>query len=539
MSNVVSLSSFSGENDHALFANAMAYLREHPNTTLVVEPRVYDIGTPLSRKTMEDVISGVYGNNPEGAMFSPDFAYSSGVSLEGQSGTTVIADGATLMIDGFMEPLTLLNCENITVKGLTIDHKRKPYSQGIISELKWRSKAEGTGSFIVTFGEEFPTCESTPMPRYIAYDPYANRQVYYGEYRVMRREYLGDNRWKFSFKNLKHDLTGMEFYVWHTFHYRPAILIENAVNTILENVTIHSQPGMGIVAHRDTDIRISGLRVVPSTGNHMSTNTDATHFTSCKGTVRVENSVFEGQGDDSINIHTFYHSIDKTGDCTCTTYLQAPGKTHSQTADYPDPGDILELTDMNSLSVVDTYRVISREATESPWKSKLVLDKPLPADCTDLAFANATQMPRLEFVGNFCRSHIARSVLVKIKDALIEDNTIMDVVGTGIYIAAEAWWFEGLCTTENIEIRRNRIVHCGRMGNAARPRGCAGICVTIDANNPTAATHKHVVIEDNIVDCPESPHGVYVSNAVEAIVRRNHITSSDEPVVVEPVPTRK
>ena len=77
------------------------------------------------------------------------------------------------------------------------------------------------------------------------------------------------------------------------------------------------------------------------------------------------------------------------------------------------------------------------------------------------------------------------------------------------------------------------------MGNAARPRGCAGICVTIDAKNPTAATHKRVIIEDNIIDCPTSPHGVYVSNTEEAIVQRNHVTSCDEPVVIEPIPTRK
>lgn len=538
MNNTVCLSRFTGENDTALFASAMAYLREHPGTTLVVEPRVYEITTPLARRTMEDVLGGVYGNNPESAMFSPNFAYSRGISLEGQSGTTLSAYGATLMVDGFMEPLTLLNCENVTVQGLTIDHKRKPYSMGTISDLRWRSRTDGTGSFIVTFRDEYPTCKSTPMPRYVAYDPYANRQVHYGEYRVTRREYLGDNRWKFHFQNLRHDLSGMEFYVWHTFHYRPAILIENAVNTVLENVTIHSQPGMGIVAHRSTDIRISGLRIVPSSGSHMSTNTDATHFTSCKGLVRVENSVFEGQGDDSINIHTFYHSIEQCDGCACTTVLRAPTGTHSQTADYPDVGDVLELTDMRSLSSVDTYRVLSREPSDSPWKSRLILDKPLPDDCENLAFANATHTPRLEFVGNFCRSHIARSVLVKIKDALIEDNTITDVVGTGIYVAAEAWWFEGLCTTENIEIRRNRIVRCGRMGTAARPRGCAGICVTIDAESPAIPTHKNMIIEDNIIDCPDSPHGVYVSNAVNAVVRRNRIVCAAEPEVVEDIPAR-
>lgn len=539
MNNTVHLSHFPGENDAALFANAMQYLRENPNTTLIVEPRVYEITTLLARQTMIDVLNGTYGNNPESAMFSPDFAYSSGVSFEGQSGTTVLAHGATLMIDGFMEPVTLLNCENITIKGLTIDHKRKPYSQGVISDVKWRSKSNGTGSFTVAFHADCPTNENMPMPRCAVYDPHASRFVDYGQFRITRREYLGENRWKFTFKNVRRDYTGMEFYAWHTFHYRPAILIENAVNTALEDVTIHSQPGMGIVAHRSTNIRISGLRVTPSAGSHMSTNTDATHFTSCKGLVRVENSVFEGQGDDSINIHTFYHSIEKTGECACTTHLEAPTGTHSQTADYPDPGDILELTDMGSLSCVDTYKVVSREPTDSPWKSVLTLDKPLPENCAGLAFANATQMPRLEFAGNFCRSHIARSVLVKIKEALIENNTIMDVVGTGIYIAAEAWWFEGLCTTESIVIRRNRVVNCGRFASPALPRGSAGICVSIDADAPAIPTHKHVVIEDNLIDCPDAPHGIYVSNTERLEIRGNSIHSAEEPIVTEAIPTRK
>lgn len=532
MDNIIRLSQFSGENDIILFANAMAYLRENPNTTLIVEPRVYEITTPLARQTMDDVLNGVYGNNPESAMFSPDFAYSRGISFEGQTGTTVIAHGATLLIDGFMEPLTLLNCKNITIKGLTIDYKRKPFSQGVISDMKWRSREKGTGSFIVTFGESFPTNEKMPLPRNSIYDPYASRFIHYGQYRIIKREFLGNNRWRFSFQNAHWNFTGMEFYAWHTFHYRPAILIENAVDTVLENVTIHSQPGMGIVAHRDTNIRISGLRVVPSAGSHMSTNTDATHFTSCKGLIRVENSVFEGQGDDSINIHTFYHSIEKTGERTCVTHLKAPTGTHSQTADYPDAGDILELTDMRSLSCIDTYRVISREPTDGPWKSRLTLDKPLPDDCDHFAFANATQMPRLEFVGNFCRSHIARSILVKIKEALIENNTIMDVVGTGIYIAAEAWWFEGLCTTEDIIIRRNRVINCGRYANAARQHDSAGICVSIDAENPVHPTHRHVVIENNLIDCPDAPHGIYVSNTETLEINNNCVHSSKEPIVI-------
>lgn len=538
MSNTVYLSHFSGENDTALFAAAMEYLRENPGSTLVVEPRTYEITTPLARRTMEDVLNGVYGINPEADMFNPNFAYSCGVSFDGQSGTTVLAHGVTLMVDGFMEPLSIKNCGNITVKGLAIDHKRKPYSMGRIESVKWHCRAKGTGSFIVRFGSEYPTNENMPMPRYMLHDPYASRLVHYGEWRITKREFLGDNCWKISFSNVHRELKGLEFYAWHTFHSRPAVLIENAKDTFLEDVTIHSQPGMGVVAHRSKGIHINRMRVVPSAGTHLSTNTDAVHITSCKGLVRIENSVFDGQGDDSLNIHTYYHSIETADGCACTTVLRAPTGTHSQTADYPDPGDILELTDMNSLSCIDTYRVVSCTRTDDPWRSELVLDKPLPEIGENLTLVNATQMPKLEYIGNYCRNHLARSILVKIKDAKIENNNIMDVVGTGIYIAAEAWWYEGLCTTENIEIRGNRIVNCGRSSQGARQRGCAGVCVTIDAKNPTTATHKNIIIEDNLIDCPDSPTGIYVSNTENLTLNRNQVVTSGEPIVIEAVPSR-
>ena len=371
------------------------------------------------------------------------------------------------------------------------------------------------------------------MPRYAIYDPYANRFIRYGEYKITKRSWLGGNRWRFFFKGLQQNLNGMECYVWHTFHFRPAILIEEAEQVTLQDVTIHSQPGMGIVGHRSRDLFISGLRVVPSPGTHLSTNTDATHFTSCKGTVRIENSVFEGQGDDSVNIHTYYHTITEANGCVCRTRLEAPDLTHTQTADHPDTGDLLELTDLRTLRCVDIFRVLAYRM-HGLWECELQLDKPLPENCAGFAFANATQTARLVFNGNFCRNHIARSVLVKVKEALIENNTFVDVTGTAVYIAAESWWFEGLCTTERTVIRNNRILHCGRADGSGRRCSSGGICVTVDAESPDFPTHAHVEITDNLIDCPEAPHGVYVSNTRETVIARNQVVSRNEPLVLTP-----
>ena len=201
MKNTINLSCFEGKTTIERFSKAAEWLRAHPGATLVMEPGVYEISTPLARQTMNEALSGAYGENPQDVMFTPDFAYSTGFLLEGMENITLSAYGALLMVDGFMEPVTIRNSRNITVEGQTIDHKRKPFSMGVVSDVQWQEKEKG--SFCVRFGADYPTFPQTPMPRLALYDPYASRFVGCGEYRIIRREWLGGNCWRFSFEGMR------------------------------------------------------------------------------------------------------------------------------------------------------------------------------------------------------------------------------------------------------------------------------------------------------------------------------------------------
>ena len=79
-------------------------------------------------------MAGEYGKNPQRVMFNPGYVYSRGVDFAGQTGTVVEAYGVTLMVDGFMEPVSLRDCADVEVRGLTVDHKRKPYSRFTVTE---------------------------------------------------------------------------------------------------------------------------------------------------------------------------------------------------------------------------------------------------------------------------------------------------------------------------------------------------------------------------------------------------------------------
>lgn len=525
MSCQLNLKDYPGSDDRARFAAALADAKAHPGAILTVPPGIYTITTALARDTMRDVISGRYGENPEDAMFSPDFPFSVGLSFAGHAGTTLSAYGVTLLVDGFMEAVSLDHCRDVTLLGLTIDHARKPYSRGVIEAYCVEDQAARTGFIRVRFDNAFPVDERTIMPRYCAYDDHTHR--FNLDMRMTARTFLGEQTFRFDMARMpQEDLTGQTFYIWHSFHFRPAILMEEAAGVTLRDVTIHSQPGMGIVGHRSENILLERLRVVPAHGEHLSTNTDATHFTSCKGALTFRDCAFEGHGDDATNVHTFYHDIRLLDPQTYRGSVAV--RTHSLTLDYPDPGDEMELVDKDTLLPRQTFRVEAVTLDDSGRFYTAALDAPLPPDAAERCYlANVTRAPRLCFLNCTANNHWARSVLIKTRSALVEGCTFIGSAIQAIHVAAEGWWHEGVACTD-VTIRNNRFVDCGITGHSA----VGGIKVEMSVDHPSGTPQKRIIIENNRFDLPQVAHAVHVSHAEDVLLRGNTYLRCDDPVEI-------
>lgn len=520
----VSLSHFSGKDPVAVFAAAMEYLRAHPNTELFIAPGVYELTSEQARAAQQAVMTGAYGENPQKVMFCPQYRYTRAVTLEGLRGCTLLAYGATLLIDGFLQPLSVLHSRDIHIRGLTIDYKRKPYSRGTVRQLL-PSAADGTRECLVEWDADCPVCEGTPLLlRTLFHDVQTGRSV---PGRALRCRTVDAHHTWFTLADADALRPGLLFYTVHTLHARPAILLEHSSDVRLTDVTIHSQPGMGIVGNRCQNVTLTRLCVVPSAGQHLSTNTDATHFTSLRGLLRVEDCLFEGQGDDAVNVHAYYQEV--VGRPAPQTYLlqeKTPDGTHAQTLDYPDVGDVLELVEKATLRTVGHYTVTACEPLPQQWMCRVTLEHPLPEKTDGLALADITRLPRLEFVGCRTRRHFARGVLVKTRSALIENCTFEQVQGPAVAAAAEAWWSEGVCPA-NIVIRHNRIRECAGVW------GEASVVVKADCETPTAQSIRNIVIEHNRIDSTDGKPGIYARGVDGLCLADNNITKSAQPVIVE------
>jgi hypothetical protein len=119
-----------GKDDTRALQDAIAACRRQPGSTLLISPGQYQIKTEAAIQLEEDVLSGKMGKNPEKVIFTPYYPYSRGIDLKGLKDTTIDAEGAILLCEGWMEPISMESCTNILLKGITIDYKRKPFSTG-------------------------------------------------------------------------------------------------------------------------------------------------------------------------------------------------------------------------------------------------------------------------------------------------------------------------------------------------------------------------------------------------------------------------
>ena len=533
-----------GKDDTKALRKAAQYCREHPGTTLIFPAGVYQITDPEAKLLEEDVLAGKYGSDPEKKMFIPYFPYVRGLDFEGCTDVTVQASGATLLCDGWMEPVSIINAQGFTLEGLTIDYKVQPHSEGVIVDIE-------DGWFTVEFDSDRQMARKMPQSRICVWD------ARYGivapkVYSFSKREVLEGNRLRIKGK-MPADLLGQRIGMSHTFHFRPAVYIGGSKQTLLKDVTIHSQPGMGVLGFDSQDITLQGVKVVPREGKRFSTNTDASHFAACGGSIRIEGCTFQGQGDDGINVHGYYHDIlsregEGNGDGSregsgdglnpdgwLLTELKAPTFTHSQRTDVPSVGDTIEVTRIATLKP-ELKTVVTAVEWEAPsLQVRVKLLDPLPENFADYYLFNVSKIPTLEFRNNQVLGNFARGVLSKARRVVIEDNYFQGCTGTAIHVGAESDWKEGSFAEEAL-IRNNRIINCGQ--SYGMQGGACGIAVIIGAPD-TEGTYIHgrVVIQGNeiVSDLYPSECGIAVGNVSEAVLDGNRVTGCKDAVHISSV----
>ena len=353
--------------------------------------------------------------------------------------------------------------------------------------------------------------------------------------------YLKKNQAKITCLDSDHlqikDLPENGFHVGDTIALRPiisgwpAFRFSNCSSVFLSLVQINQSPGMGMLFDTCSDIFIKDIQVKPQNRSSLSSNTDALHFSRCRGKIEIYSSLFELMGDDAINVHGTYGRLNGVIDTNTFQYV-----TGRRDVDWPAPaakaGDFVSIHHpSNPFGKPLVQGVVLSSQSGSDDKSlQITLDSPVREDLPkDSVVWNQSTSPSLVVTKCKFLNNRARGILIQSSNARIEDNWFQGMTGPAIKATCDVgqWWESGPST--NIVIRNNYISDCNDGPGSAE----GAITINADAPGlkPIAGVHRNIEISENRIR-DVGGMGIFVSSAANVRIFQNRLSTATPPFIL-------
>lgn len=376
--------------------------------------------------------------------------------LSGRKNVTIDGKGAELIMHGHVIPFFMEGAENITIRNLVIDWANPFYAQGEIT-------AAGKGWFECRFEKDYTVevqdgnllainpdlDEPTHFHNLNYIDPVREEQALDSadEYFALRTgNYLADVRAdgtiRISSKHFRFQPKSGQVAVFqYAGRTSPAIAVQNSRGIRIEDVTQYHAAGIANVFEGSRDISINRMAVTRRGNRWYSALNDATHFMDCSGEIRIENSLFEFQGDDATNIHGTFRAIEGfLPDNGILLRLMHPQHLGIDTL---KAGDTIAFLTKDELQTIHTATV-KRVKPIDQERMEIYCGSPLPElDPADHVLMNYITDVDVLIRGNRIQKNRARGLLIKtLGKVRIEDNKF-HTPGPALLISAGlTHWFE-------------------------------------------------------------------------------------------------
>jgi hypothetical protein len=443
------------------------------------------------------------------------------VVITGKKGITVDGSKATIITkyvnnddySASTNAFILDNCDDVTLTDITMDTDIPTNITAIVEKIDFEEKSVvlAVDKKFKINGDEvlmaFNTIDDEGSPDYHMnyYSTHPDRSIVtliLGEillantYSSAKYDYLGDNRFKVYFRVLSEKLSvGERMCIRHTMYGPSAITLRDSNRTLLKNITMYSVPGMGIVVlPRCNDLTLDGLKIIPKEGsnNPMPGNCDGIHLTGLHCKFVMKNCVFDGMGDDALNVHATAGTITELIDnntIRCGYCKKGPDGTLPER--WCEPGDIIKVYDpftmvntatLKAVSFVDG--VLNFTELEGTYKKGDTMQ-------------NITYAPSCEVDNCIIRNTRARGFVIQTSNVEIKNCTFFGMSMNAIKVAPDFnYWYE-VGPTYNFYMHDNIIEKC-----AFRTPGdpSIGIFTSHRANDETVThLHKNIRLENNVI----------------------------------------
>lgn len=268
------------------------------------------------------------------------------------------------------------------------------------------------------------------------------------------------------------------------------IFIDQSKNIRLDGVEQNANYGLALVAQNSDTLTFSHLRFAPRKGapRLMASVADFLQICMCRGQVTVQDSLFEGSGDDCLNAHGIHFKIVEKGADSITVRFM-----HHQSHGF-NPlrvGDRITYVNPETLLCQGESLILSSEMLDE-YNIRLRLNDVGQAVIGHV-IEDVDASPDLLFERNRIDRVITRGALLTIRGRVrVRDNVFKHTSMNNILISDDAsHWYESGCVKDVI-IENNTFQYCPAHTVAIQPEN----------RKYEGPVHEKIIIRNNSVQTP-------------------------------------
>ena len=471
--------------------------------------------------------------------------------FEGLENVTIVMDGVEMICTETTRAITIHDCRNLTLRGLTIDYDPLPYTQGEIVDIP-----EGARQFTVEIIDGYK--EPAKLGGSIEiFNPETGqlraRITHYGSQVAMegaKRAVITKARSTedFAFERLG-DIAVISVEDAPGGFQPHAIMSTDSEGLVFEDITLHSGPTFGFFENGCDGSRYRRCRVerrgpesdpvVRARPRFRSMNADAFHSKNARRGPAYEECVAHHMGDDAIAINGDFHFVTEVqGD---TLRVLAKGQMRMRAGDTvqfltldgkrPDDRRIVSIEPDGPVTAEESEDLRDRRLNPNTKRDGLSDAYRVVLDAAAEGVGRATVVCAADAIGSGfsirgCRLgwNRSRGILVKAGRGEIIGNEITGSVMSAILLSPEYWWLEaGL--SDNVIIADNVITQ-------GRGMGIAVVSMGGDGTLSPAGAFRNITVRNNTIRGGAQP--ALLLTSVRGLVEENNTAEPDPSVTLNP-----
>lgn len=409
-------------------------------------------------------------------------------------------NGSVFIVDGKVTNIAVEHCRNITLKNLEIRHLHPD-----MHELKVIRKSHFYVDFQIDseslyklennklyfYGTDYCCAadESALNAHWIGLirenTPNRIKRVSHPLIGAVKSQNLGNGKIRVHYLNTFRFKTGDCFYLFDVRRQFAGIFVNQCENVILDNIKQRFNYSLALVLQDSKDVSLLNSEFAPeeNSARKMASVADFIQVCMCRGTINIENNLFDGAGDDCLNVHGVHYqikSVDKNKLIVSFMHPQSHGYNPLHPGDkiaFVHPKSLLEneRTEIISSRLLNEYEIeLEVASSEKALLGEVIEDI---SACPDICFSNNT-LTRI----------ITRGLLLTTRGkVIIKDNHFISTSMSGILLSddARSWYESGMCC--DVTIDNNLFDYCGQTPVLIKPENAVY----------KGAVHKNIRIINN------------------------------------------